>query len=249
MEEEAKMEQPMIDEPEWKKREGAAPVVDKAEARKQAMRDRMAKARAARKEAAKKEKVKFEPVSAPAVKVEPEVPIVFFTESDIDPVTKKIKNTYPTYFNRKQREDLEEEIRMMEKGLDEGYFEKSKVGEVRERLKMAKSSLDKIQEHAPVLEKQKDRIYKMTTELGERIALSMPRREDMKKSLVDAHEEAVRMSEPCIELTPQLAGIALSNGMKISKDRKISRDNAVRLWQLGRSALGESRNSEVLRRD
>jgi hypothetical protein len=244
--EEEKVEQPSQEVPEWKKQEGeplTKPNI--AELKTKAARDRMAKARAAR----VKKPIPEVPIS-PAIKIEKvlDEPIMFFTESDIDPVTKKIKNTYPTYFNRKQKEDLEEEIRKMEKGLENKYYQADDIGKVRETLSRAKKSLETLQEHAPSMEKNKDRIYNMTKELSEKIAPAMFSRSDMMKGTADAHEEARRMSEPTIELSPELVGTALANGMKVH-GRMVTRDDAVRLWQFGRRTLGELSDAEVLRRD
>ena len=251
--EDVKVEQPSQEVPEWKKSEGeplAKP--NTAELKTKAARERMAKARAAR---GKNPKVTspvrdYIPPVAPTVKVEKasDEPIMFFTESDIDPVTKKIKNTYPTYFNRKQKEDLEEEIRKMEKGLDNKYYQADDIGRVRETLSRAKKSLETLQEQAPSMEKNKDRIYNMTKELGEKIAPAMFSRSDMMKGTADAHEEARRMSEPTIELSPELVGTALANGMKVH-GRMVTRDDAVRLWQFGKRTLGELSDAEILRRD
>jgi hypothetical protein len=237
---------------------------DLGEQKKQQARERMAKAREARNKRVKpKPKVKLSPSiklgdpiprpvpEAPVIKVDKssDEPIVFFTEADIDPNTKKIKNTYPTYFNRKQRDDLEEEIRKMEKGLANNYYQQGDIGKVRDTLAKARASLDKIQEYAPVFEKQKDRIHEMNKDLEERIRPSMFTRSDMMKGLADAHEEARRMSEPIIELSPEMAGTALANGMNVHPGNRVSRDTAIRLWQFGRKALGEMTDAESLRRD
>jgi hypothetical protein len=174
---------------------------------------------------------------------------MFFTESYIDKKTGKIVNTYPSYFNRKQKDDLEEEIRRLETGLDNNYFPREKTGEIREQLKKAKTAYEKSMEIKPHFEKNKDTISKMVGDLGEEITRSMFTRSEVQKGLADSHEEARRMSEPVIVLNVRAAQIAQDNGILLHDGRKVTRTDAVRLWQLGRYALGEMRDAEVLRRD
>jgi len=173
--------------------------------------------------------------------------IQFFTEMDLDPKG-RIKNTYPVYFERNQEQDIKEEIRRIETGIENRYYTGATMGEAMERLKKAKESLDRIQAIRPQFEKQKDSISKFVKELATEISPAMYRRKELAKNLVDAHEEAKKMVEPVIRLTPWSAKVAHDNGIRVT-DGKISRDDATRLWQMGREALGESRNVEFLRRD
>lgn len=177
--------------------------------------------------------------------------VTFFTESDIDSKG-RIINTYPTYFNRKQHEDLEEDIRRYNAMIaqsDGNPTLRGHVGVFREKLKECKSRLEAMDKVRPEFKRNADTINKMTVELGEKIGESMFTRSDMMKGLADAHEEARRMSEPVIKLTPEMAGIAKANGISFDRNRCISRNAATRLWQLGREALREPRNAEMLRRD
>ncbi len=173
--------------------------------------------------------------------------IQFFTEMDIDSKG-RIKHTYPIYFERLQEQDIREEIRRTETGLENKYYSGAGIGEARERLKKAKDSLDKLLEIRPKFDKQKDSINRLTKELATVITPSMYRRKDVSKGLVDAHQEARKMVEPVITLTPWAQKVAITNGIRV-KDGKVSRDDASRLWQMGREALGEERNIEILRRD
>ncbi len=69
----------------------------------------------------------------------------------------------------------------------------------------------------------------------------------MEKGLVDPHEEATRMSEPCIEVDKKefaRMGISTTNG-------KVSRSVAELGWKMMNGLLGDgmNTNTEVLRRD
>lgn len=181
-----------------------------------------------------------------AVDIQDEDSIQFFTEMDINSKG-KIKNTYPVYFERLQEQDIKEEIKRIETGIENKYYTGATIGEARERLKKAQDSLDRMQEIRPKFEKQKDAISKLSRELADAITPAMYRRKDIEKNLVDAHEEAKRMTEPVISLTPFSAKVAADNGIRVTGG-KVSRDDATRLWQISREALGESRNVELLRK-
>jgi hypothetical protein len=174
--------------------------------------------------------------------------IMFFTEADLDPKG-RIKHQYPVYFNRKQKDDIQEEIRRLKTGIDKKLFPDGVMGEAREKLRKAEDALERMETMRPDFEKHKDRIAKLRDELGTGISDSLFTRDEMKKGLADAHEEARRMSEPVITLSPSAAGVAVQNGIRITGDRKVSRTDATRLWQMSREALGEMRDVEVLRRD
>ena len=212
------------------------------EEKKQKKRDQMAKVRAARK-----------PKEAPAVHLSPEDKVVFFTETDYgrkrETGEKFIKHQYPRWYNRKEKADIAEEIRMLEKGIENKYFPAGEIGAVRERLKKAKSAMDSMDQQMPEFEKNKDKIARLRKEAAESLAPTMYKRNEENKGLVDAHELSLLWSENKIEVTPLVADVARQNGIEVTKDRKMNQVNLSRLWQLASAALGESRNPEVMRRD
>ena len=219
----------------------------------QAFKERMAKARAEKKSKVHIEEVKPTITAAPAVHVKQEEKVVFFTETDYgrkrETGEKFIKHQYPRWYGRKEKEDIAEEIRMLEKGIENKYFPAGEIGAVRERLKRAKTVMDDIDQQMPSFEKQKDTLAKLRTEAGESLAPTMYKRNEETKGLVDAHDLSELWSQNKIEVTPLVADVARQNGIEVTKDRKMNQVNLSRLWQLASAALGESRNPEVLRRD
>ena len=232
---------------------------EEQERKRNANRERMAKARAARKirrivrkDAVSSATVKTATPSV-AAKIDNRVPadkIMFFTKHDLD-AQGRIKNAYPTHYNKKQADDLREEIRMYENGLEKGYFDKARYGEVTSKLKQAKEVLDQIEASRPNFEKQKDSIAKIVKDAGELIRDAMYRRDEDRKGLVDPHEVARRWSTPCIKVSDEIATVALNNGKKVTKDGKMNLVELTQLWQYGRDAVDEglSRDAETLRRD
>ena len=219
------------------------------EIKKQKNRERMAKARAAR-------KPKPEKISAPAIHIDKrakEEKVVFFTESDMgrnkETGEQFIKHQHPTWYGRKQKEDLKEEIRMLEKGIENKYFKPEDMGAMKEKLKKAQKLMDTIDETKPAFEKEKDTIKKVRDEAEAALAPTMYKRSDEKKGLVDAHELAELWSQPKIEVSNLVAQIARQNGIEVTNDRKMNQTNLTRVWQFARAALGESRNAEILRKD
>jgi hypothetical protein len=223
------------------------------EKKKRLGRERMAKARAGR---GKKKPVILSEVpveangTAPAIHIDHRSKgerIQFFTEHDIDS-NGHIKNAYPTYYNSKQRDDIEYEISMLEAGIKGGHYNSASEGIAREKLKKAKEALDKMNEVRPLFEKEKDSIAALTRDAGQRISESMFSREEEKRGLTDAHELARRWTDPCIPVSDQIAEVATRHGMVV-KDKKMNQVDLTRLWQMGQEALGENRDAEYLRRD
>ena len=78
---------------------------------------------------------------------------------------------------------------------------------------------------------------------------SMFSRKDMEKGLADAHEEARRMSQPCIELKDDLITFAKNCDVVVNNTGKVSRKGAEKMWKIASRLLGELSNTESLRKD
>jgi hypothetical protein len=80
----------------------------------------------------------------------------------------------------------------------------------------------------------------------------MYRRSDEAKGLVNPEDIVEHWSTPCIEISGELAKVALTNGMKVKKSGSgglINEIDAGKLWKFSRAALNEDTNLERLRRD
>jgi len=207
---------------------------------------------------AAKEKIhELESRAAPVLQIKPSTDetVTFFTEMDlgIDKEGKTyVKNAYPLHYNDKVRQDLVNEIDRLETAEKDAMINPNlsgHLGQIKEQLTKARNTLDKMEEVKDKIRVNKDTVSKVRNSLGEKIRESMPKLSAMMNRTADAHDEAMKMTMPCIELTPQEAGIAKRNGIKVSSDRKVSRTQATMLWQYCGNALGETRDAETLRRD
>lgn len=182
--------------------------------------------------------------------------IQFFGEADHsygERGAKKISSTYPGWYFDVHRENLKEDIAMTENSLNMDLIPKTEVNVTREKLAQKKKRLKEIEASKPKLSgPDKDRYMKLKDKLGEKISESMFTRDEMKKGLADAHEEARRMTEPCIRVDSNEA--EMLSGMNVSLTRdgtafKVSRNQASKAWKMLRKLSDESPNVESLRRD
>jgi hypothetical protein len=165
--------------------------------------------------------------------------IVWFGEVDLN--HKGVPGSdYPGWFFERQFQDLQNEITQIERGFDlDMYTGKDKL-KMREELAKRVTRRDAIANSLPSLRgKDKDEVWKVFKDLGERIGESMFTYSDMQRGTADAHVEATRMVNPCIELKHpheldycRQRGIAVVNG-------KISRNHASQMAQTFGRVLGE----------
>lgn len=218
------------------------------EAKAQIFKERMAKARAGIGKKAK-EKEEAKPIVTKTTDNSPGV--IWFGEIDINKHGKP-SSDYPAWYFDVQIKELRREIDDIERGLDNEAFQGKDKLKMKTLLAQRKERYEKIMESKPKLrDVDKDRIAKSRKELGERIGESQYCYTDMQKGAMgnaDPQVEADRMVNPCIEVKNTIeadfckqAGIRISNG-------KISRNDAVRIWQIQGKLLQEGiLSAEVLR--
>lgn len=160
-----------------------------------------------------------------------------------------VKSDYPAWYFETHQEDLEESVKDKERKLEADLIPESEKGIMKSRLKQEKERLDKIRASKPELkETEKDDVGKASKELGSQIASAFFTRSDMMKGTADAHEEARRISSPVIEVkSDKQAELIKACGIKI-KDGRITRGEAEKVWKISRRLLGESANTEILRK-
>ena len=177
----------------------------------------------------------------------------FFSEADMyvgKDGKKKIASEYPVWYNRQLLDELKEDITMAEFDIKSGRVKESQLVATRERLSKLKEKMDEIEASVPKLDaKGIDRVSKVRKELGKEIASKMYSRSDMKKGLADSHDEARRMTEPSITLSPEAIEMAMACNVPISSDGRVSRAEAEKVWKISSRFLGEPSNSEYLRKD
>jgi hypothetical protein len=159
-----------------------------------------------------------------------------------------ITSEYPAFYFYTHYEELQESTEKQQRQVDLGLVPASELPRIKAELKRNNDRLDEIKKANPKLTgPEKDAVHKLYKELEESISDSMYTRSDMKKGLVDAHEEARRMVDPLISIKGNEKffhnmGITARNG-------KVSRNEASRAYKIMGKALGENTNTERLRRD
>jgi hypothetical protein len=225
-------------------------------AKKQANRDRMAKARAARDrnksakivkpvgEYDQKESSGNSASTSPASVIRQD-DILWFTEVDKNDKG-KVANDYPAYYF--DASELKEEIRILSGQIEDGVYEGKRKREACERLAARKERLDKIEEGRPKLSGSvKDRVAKVSRELGEQIRDSMFSYDSHWQQRADPHTVAERMVTPCIEIkNGDVAAFAEQRGMRIVNG-KISQNDAQTIYKVMSKVLGESSDVDRLR--
>jgi len=97
----------------------------------------------------------------------------------------------PSFCYPAQKDALREEIKSMEKSLNDGYVAETRVLKVKQDLKMKKARLDKINSQeadaSKLFKDNKDACMKRRDELAEMIAQGLPTTKDKEKKRVNPH--------------------------------------------------------------
>jgi len=169
----------------------------------------------------------------------------------------KTKSEYPSWYFEQQQDDLNESIRHKQMMLEKELVPYSEKGLMQNRLKQESQRLSEIEASKPrFTEKELDDIAKMVKSgsgnasgtLSQKIGESMFKRSDMERGTTDAHEEARRISKPCIALDEREIEFARACEVPIDPTGKVTRKGAEKMWKIGRRIIGELSNTEVLRR-
>ncbi|MFQ5493598.1 MAG: hypothetical protein ACE5DX_05585 [Candidatus Dojkabacteria bacterium] len=157
-----------------------------------------------------------------------------------------IVSSYPGWYNKAKLDMERDDINQEARRIDSGMIPYAEVAQAKADLRKRKENYEAVMRGLPKLSsKQKDEVSRFVGSLGEKIAESYFTRTSMMKGVADAHEEASRMTTPCIPLDGDVANAC---GVK-HQGGKVSRNGASKIWQIGRRMLGESVNPEILRKD
>jgi len=178
--------------------------------------------------------------------------IKWFAEVDINSKTGKPSADYPGWYFEQRIAEQAEEIRGLENAIDMDLYKGLKKKEAVQRLSAMKKRHDQILESKPNLRgADKDRIAKVTNDLGERIKATMPNYSDMQRGAtgtVDIEAEARRMVLPCIEVkSREEADLFKQRGIEIVNG-KVSRNQAITAWKIMSKSIGaDTCDAESLR--
>ena len=191
----------------------------------------------------------------PALKKEPAEPgdIQFFSEIDMNSShPDSVGSTYPAWYFTESMRQLEDSIEQEKRELKMFNMPESTKPVKVAKIKKMEERLERIKESKGLLKPNTDKLSVFTNELGEKLREIMPSRSDERKGYVDAHDIAEHWTTPCIEVSGELARVAMNNGFQVQKKGnggKMTELEVARFWKLGRKALGEDTNLERLRRD
>jgi len=241
--------------------EVAPEEVAKAE-KKEADKERMANARAARRRKPAVGKQAPNPKApvilsegsnigcvAPVSAAKADSKVVWFSEVDINQHG-NVSSDFPAWYFDQHIRELQEDIARIERNVDLDLYRGQHLLKARKEIEMKKGRLTAIQESKPKLEgARKDKVASIAKELGIQIGRAMFTREEKQRGLVDAHVEADRWMNPCIEVKSDVeADYYKRKGVKIVGG-KVSRIQAEICWKTMVKALGEEpiANTERLR--
>jgi len=173
--------------------------------------------------------------------------IQFFSEVDMNKKGQP-SSGYPAWYFDPQIDELKVSIQQREHALEGDLVPKSEVGIQKTRLEEEKKRLHDILGGVPKLSAaEKDELAKAHKSIGTKIAEGLFTYSDMERGTADAHEEARRMSEPCIKLHDNEMDLAMACGVK-PYESMVSRTQAERMWKISSKYLGENVNVETLRK-
>lgn len=174
--------------------------------------------------------------------------VQFYGEVDLNQKG-ELASYMPAWSYTQLIEDLKEQIDSKRRALDSGALEAEKLVSTREEHKKLKERYDAIIASKPKI--NEDLLDRVSKVIGDKISEASFTYDQRQKGLADAHEEARRMVQPCIELTDDAASLAVAariKGVKKGSKYMVSRTQAEKLWKLTRRALGEPSNVQSLRK-
>mgnify|MGYP001183536645 FL=1 len=192
----------------------------------------------------------------PVLASKPISPEIIVPKTDIKlfgPVDKhrsgRNRSEYPAYYFEEHMNELKRSVEDKESQLDQDLIPGQAKTRYRARLREEKERLDQIKESIPKLSgAETDLVVETRKKMGEKIKEAKFTRSDEEKGLADAHEEARRMSEPCMKIESDFeAHLAKEIGVT-PRGGMVSRTDMERMWKISSRLIGEPSDTEYLRR-
>jgi hypothetical protein len=165
--------------------------------------------------------------------------IHWFGEVDMNLRTGKPGADYPTYYFKPKVRELENELRSMERQLEDGMHTGKELRKFKAQYLLKKDRLDAIHASRPNLEGPvKDKVNRSRMALGNLIKGSMFTYSSMNRMTDDPQIEADRMEGYCIEIKdPVVAEFVNQRGFPVVKG-KITRNAASVIHKVMGDVLG-----------
>jgi len=174
--------------------------------------------------------------------------LAVYGEVDRD-VRQRVASEYPAWYFTTHLNNMKEERDMLKRRIDRGEVPHDNVPQSIAEVKAMTERIELIENSRPDLsDKEKENLFKLHNELSTKISDAMFSRSEMMMGTASAHEEARRMVEKTIGLSPPLRGLAKTCNVQIAGS-KISRNDATKIWKIIGRLLGVGTNVEGLRKD
>jgi len=172
----------------------------------------------------------------------------FFGEIDRD-VRNRIASEYPAWYFETHLSNMKEEMESLKRRIARGEVPHDGIPQAEAEVRNMNERITHIESSRPeIKEEEKNELMSLHNELSGKIADSMFTRSEMKMGLASPHEEASRMVDKRISISPKLKGLAASCNISMA-GAKISRNDATRIWKILGKLLGIGTNVEGLRKD
>jgi hypothetical protein len=159
----------------------------------------------------------------------------------------KIGSVYPAWGMDVHLDELTESIERAKREIERGAVPPTEIAFARENLAKDKKRLDEIMGSKPKFEGKKlEDVAKEYKSLKSKIKLSLFTRSEMQMGTANPHEEARRMSEPCISVN---AEIAKGCNVNVGVNSMVNRNDASKVFKILGKYLNEETNVETLRVD
>jgi len=177
--------------------------------------------------------------------------IQMFGDVDYNPKG-QIKSVYPAWWFETLIEELTDSVDEKTRALRDNTVPQEVLNDTKALLAKQSARLDEIIASKPKLGAgEKDRLKSIYSQVGNCISEAMFTRSDMQRGLTEPREEVRRLTNPVINLgkIEHACEIALSCNVPVTKDKKITRKGAEKMFKIIGKHIGEPTNTEVLRRD
>lgn len=162
----------------------------------------------------------------------------------------EISSQFPAWYFESHLDELRESIARKERSLKRGDIPPDSIPDTRAELAKEIERLRLIEKSKPTTsDQERNLLWKCYKSLGSKIQDCMFTRSEMMLGTVSAHEEAKRMSQPCIALGKEELALAKGCGVVVDENKMVSRNGASRIFKMVGKLIGEPTNIEVLRKD
>jgi hypothetical protein len=162
----------------------------------------------------------------------------------------KISSEYPVWYHDVHLDNLKESVESNKRRLSRGDVPRDQVNNVKSEIEIGEEKLKIISRSYPTLtDAEKDKLCKLyKEELCPLISETLFTYDQMQKGIASGHEEAKRMVQPTIPIKSViLADMIEETGGRIV-NKKVCRNDLVKVFKLVGKLIGEPSNLEVLRK-